>query len=50
MDDYFEDLTEDTMVAILKSLEKGEKITAGSQIGRKCSEPHGGPQTLLGMM
>lgn len=38
-DDYYEDLTEDQMVKMLKTLQSGKKIKPGSQIGRVCSAP-----------
>lgn len=38
-DEYYEDLTPDSLIKILESLKKGDKVTIGSQIGRKSSEP-----------
>lgn len=46
-DDYYEDLTPEIMVEILDKLAKGEAVKPGPQNGRMCSEPEGGPQTLL---
>lgn len=40
-DDYFEDLDADSITTILEKLKAGEKVKAGSQIGRKYSEPFG---------
>lgn len=37
-DDYYEDLTSETMRQIIIALTKGEKINIGSQKGRKSSE------------
>jgi len=45
-DDNFEDLTYDSMTAILSALENGEAVTPGSQIGRQTSCPEGGATTL----
>lgn len=45
-DDYYEDLSEESLLAIIDKLAKGEKPVPGSQIGRRCSEPEGGPQVL----
>lgn len=45
-DDFFEDLTEESLLLILDALKAGEPVTIGSQIGRKCSEPEGGPIVL----
>jgi NADH-quinone oxidoreductase subunit E len=45
-DDNYEDLTADTMRAILDALERGETPKPGSQIGRTASCPEGGPTTL----
>ena len=46
-DDNYEDLTYDSMTAILEALARGETPRAGSQIGRQASCPEGGPTTLL---
>ena len=48
-DDNYEDLTYDSMTAILEALARGETPKAGSQIGRTASCPEGGPTTLLEM-
>ena len=45
--DNYEDLTYDSMAAILEALARGETPKAGSQIGRTASCPEGGPTTLL---
>lgn len=45
-DDYFEDLTPETMTSLLEALKRGEEITPGSQSGRQTSAPDGGPTTL----
>ena len=45
--DNYEDLTYDSMTAILDALAKGETPTPGSQIGRTASCPEGGRTTLL---
>lgn len=39
-DDYYEDLTPESMVELLKNLKAGKKGKIGSQIGRSCSEPN----------
>jgi NADH-quinone oxidoreductase subunit E len=46
-DDNYEDLTYDSMTAILEALACGETPTAGSMIGRTASCPEGGATTLL---
>ncbi len=38
-DDYYEDLSPEIMEKILEDLDKGNKLTVGSQIGRLCSAP-----------
>ena len=38
-DDYYEDLSEESMVEILDALKNGKKINTGSQTGRTSSEP-----------
>lgn len=38
-DDYYEDLSEDSMISILRKLTNGEKPIIGSQIGRQNSAP-----------
>ena len=45
--DNYEDLTYDSMTAILVALARGETPAAGSQIGRTASCPEGGPTSLL---
>ena len=45
--DNYEDLTYDTMTAILDILAAGGTPTPGSQIGRTASCPEGGPTSLL---
>jgi NADH-quinone oxidoreductase subunit E len=45
--DNYEDLTYDSMTAILVALERGETPVTGSQIGRTASCPEGGPTSLL---
>ena len=45
--DNYEDLTYDSMAAILAALMRGETPTSGSQIGRTASCPQGGPTSLL---
>jgi NADH-quinone oxidoreductase subunit E len=46
-DDNYEDLTYDSMSAILAALARGDVPAAGSQIGRTASCPEGGPTSLL---
>jgi NADH-quinone oxidoreductase subunit E len=46
-DDNFEDLTYDSMEAILSALAEGRPVTPGPQIARQVSCPKGGPTTLL---
>lgn len=45
-DDYFEDLTADSMTRLLQDLKDGRPVTKGSQIGRVTSAREGGPHTL----
>lgn len=45
-DDNFEDLTFDSMTAVLDALAKGESPKAGPQIERQTSCPEGGPTSL----
>ena len=45
--DNYEDLTYDSMAAILAALTRGETPATGSQIGRTASCPEGGPTSLL---
>lgn len=47
-DDFYEDLTPQTMVGILEALARGEVPPRGPQNGRHTSEPEGGPTTLRG--
>lgn len=44
--DYYEDLTPETLTAILTSLRQGRDVKPGPQDGRHSSEPLGGPTTL----
>jgi NADH-quinone oxidoreductase subunit E len=46
-DHNYEDLTYDSMAAILDQLARGETPKPGSQIGRTASCPEGGPTSLL---
>ena len=48
-DDNYEDLTYETMTALLEALARGETPETGSAIGRKASCPEGGPTTLKEM-
>jgi NADH-quinone oxidoreductase subunit E/NADH dehydrogenase (ubiquinone) flavoprotein 2 len=48
-DDYYEDLTPESAVAVLDALERGEVPAPGSQSGRQFSAPEGGPTTLTGI-
>jgi NADH-quinone oxidoreductase subunit E len=45
-DDYHEDLTYETTVALIEKLRRGERPAPGSAIGRQTSAPIGGPLTL----
>lgn len=45
-DDYYEDLTAETITELLDKLGKGEAVKAGPQIDRQTSAPMGGPTTL----
>jgi NADH-quinone oxidoreductase subunit E len=49
-DDNFEDLTYDSMTAILDKLAAGDVVTSGPQIARQVSCPEGGPTTLVEMV
>jgi NADH-quinone oxidoreductase subunit E len=49
-DDNYEDLTFDSMTAILDALARGESPKPGPQIDRQTSAPAGGPTTLRQMM
>jgi NADH-quinone oxidoreductase subunit E len=46
-DDNFEDLTYESMAAILEALADGKPVNIGPQIERQTSCPEGGPTTLL---
>ena len=46
-DDYFEDLTPDSMNKLLDDLAAGRPVKVGSQIGRTGSEPEPGKATTL---
>ena len=48
-DDNYEDLTEQSMGAILDALARGEKPKPGPQVHRQTSCPEGGPTTLKKM-
>lgn len=47
-DDYYEDLTPDSAVALVKALRAGETVKPGPQSGRQSSEPASGVKTLKG--
>lgn len=47
-DDYFEDLTPETMVALLEKLAKGDEAKPGPQIDRLNSAPAGEKTSLFG--
>jgi NADH-quinone oxidoreductase subunit E len=49
-DDNYEDLTFETMTAILDALARGETPRPGPQVDRQTSAPEGGPTTLLEMV
>jgi NADH-quinone oxidoreductase subunit E len=49
-DDNFEDLTYDSMNALLEALADGKPVKVGPQIDRQVSCPEGGPTTLLEMV
>lgn len=46
-DDFYEDLTPETLAKLLDDLAAGREIKAGPQINRQLSAPEGGPKTLL---
>lgn len=46
-DDYFEDLTPESLEKLLDDLAAGRPVTPGPQNGRKGSEPHDDVKTLL---
>ena len=48
-DDNYEDLTADSMGAVLDALARGEQPRIGPQIDRQTSAPEGGPSTLKKM-
>ena len=48
-DDNYEDLTEQSMGAVLDALARGEKPKPGPQVERQTSCPEGGPTTLKKM-
>jgi NADH-quinone oxidoreductase subunit E len=45
-DDNYEDLTFESITAVLDALARGDTPKPGSQTGRRTSEPEGGPTTL----
>lgn len=45
-DDYYEDLDKERTKALLRALRDGKEAKTGSQIGRRSSEPEGGPTVL----
>ncbi len=47
-DDFYEDLTAESMVELLEALRRGESPKMGPQNGRHTSEPLGGATTLKG--
>lgn len=47
-DDYFEDLTPESMVSIIDALARGEQPKVGTQVERQFSAPVGGATTLNG--
>ncbi|RHW16360.1 NAD(P)H-dependent oxidoreductase subunit E [Sphingomonas gilva] len=49
-DDNYEDLTYDSMTAVLEALARGESPKAGPQVERQTSCPEGGPTTLKDMV
>ena len=49
-DDNYEDLTFESMTAILEALERGEAPKPGPQVDRQTSCPEGGPTTLPEMV
>jgi NADH-quinone oxidoreductase subunit E len=48
-DDNFEDLTADSMGAVIDALAKGEPVKPGPQVDRQTSCPEGGPTSLKKM-
>ncbi len=49
-DHYYEDLTYENTRAMIQAMKRGEAPKPGSQIGRQCSAPQGGPTTLKDMV
>jgi NADH-quinone oxidoreductase subunit E len=49
-DDNYEDLTAESMTAILDALAQGKTPEPGPQIARQTSAPEGGPTTLTEMV
>ena len=49
-DDNYEDLTFETMTAVLEALQRGETPKPGPQVERQTSAPEGGPTTLPEMV
>jgi NADH-quinone oxidoreductase subunit E len=49
-DDNYEDLTFESMTAVIDALASGRTPRPGSQIGRQTSVPEGGPTTLPEMV
>jgi NADH-quinone oxidoreductase subunit E len=45
-DDYYEDLTPENTVAVLKALAEGKPVKTGSQTGRRGSQAKSGPTSL----
>ena len=48
-DDNYEDLTFDSMTAIIEAFQRGDTPRSGPQIDRQTSAPEGGPTTLVKM-
>ncbi|MCJ2056276.1 NADH-quinone oxidoreductase subunit NuoE [Methylobacterium sp. J-048] len=44
--DYYEDLTPESLGTLMDDLAAGRPVKVGSQTGRQASEPQGGPDTL----
>ncbi len=49
-DDFYEDLTADTLERLLEDLRHGRDVVTGPQNGRQASAPEGGPTVLKGDM
>jgi NADH-quinone oxidoreductase subunit E len=49
-DDNYEDLTHESMAAILDALARGETPAPGPRVARQTSAPEGGPTTLVEMV